>query len=74
MVLRHAEHTGSYRATEVLLFWDEWLPRLVRVIPHDYRRVLEAQKQMRERGMTQQVAEMAAFEMNSRVLARAAGQ
>jgi glutamate synthase (NADPH/NADH) large chain len=74
IVFRHAGNTGSCRATEVLLSWDECLPKFVRVIPHDYRRVLEAQKQMRERGMTEQVAEMAAFELNSRALARAAGK
>jgi hypothetical protein len=46
----------------------------VRVISHDYKRVLEAQKQMRESGMTHEGAEMAAFELNSHSLARAAGQ
>ena len=74
MIFRQAEFTGSSRATEVLLQWDEWLPKFVRVIPHDYKRVLEAQKQVRESGMTDEGAEMAAFELNSRALARAAGQ
>jgi glutamate synthase (ferredoxin) len=74
MVFRHAEYTGSSRATSVLLAWDEWLPKFVRVIPHDYKRVLEAQQQMRQSGMTHERAEMAAFELNSRSLARAAGQ
>jgi glutamate synthase (ferredoxin) len=74
MIFRHAEYTGSSRATEVLLQWDEWLPKFVRVIPYDYKRVLEAQKQMRESGMTNEGAEMAAFELNSHSLARAAGQ
>jgi glutamate synthase (NADPH/NADH) large chain len=74
LVFRHVEYTGSRRATEVLVAWDEWLPRFVRVIPHDYRRVLEAQKEMIERGMTNEGAEMAAFELNSHALARAAGQ
>ena len=74
MVFRHAEYTGSSRATEVLLQWDEWLPKFVRAIPHDYKRVLDAQKQMRESGMTHEGAEMAAFELNSHALARAAGQ
>jgi len=58
----------------VLLQWDEWQAKFVRVIPHDYKRVLEAQKQMKESGMTHERAEMAAFEMNSHALARAAGQ
>src|SRR3989442_3965301 len=74
MIFRHAEYTGSSRATEVLLSWEEWLPKFVRVIPHDYKRVLEAQKQMRESGMTHEGAEMAAFDLNSHSLARAAGQ
>ena len=74
MVFRHAEYTGSSRATEVLLQWDEWLPKFVRVIPHDYKRVLDAQKLVRESGMTDEGAEMAAFELNSRALARAAGK
>jgi glutamate synthase (NADPH) large chain len=74
MIFRHAEYTGSCRAIEVLLQWDEWLPKFVRVIPHDYKRVLDAQKQMRESGMTREGAEMAAFELNSHSLARAAGQ
>ncbi|HVQ39496.1 MAG TPA: glutamate synthase-related protein, partial [Pyrinomonadaceae bacterium] len=74
MVFHHAEYTGSSRATEVLLGWDEWLPKFVRVIPHDYKRVLDAQKQMMETGMTHERAEMAAFELNAHSLARAAGQ
>jgi glutamate synthase domain-containing protein 2/glutamate synthase domain-containing protein 1/glutamate synthase domain-containing protein 3 len=74
MVFRHAEYTGSSRATEVLLSWDEWLPKFMRVIPHDFNRVLEAQREMKKTGMTHERAEMAAFELNSRALARAAGQ
>ncbi|MGH9881489.1 MAG: glutamate synthase-related protein, partial [Pyrinomonadaceae bacterium] len=74
MVYRHAEYTGSTRATEVLLSWDAWLPRFVCILPHDYKRVLETQKQMKENGMTDEGAEMAAFELNSHALARAAGK
>jgi glutamate synthase (ferredoxin) len=59
----------------VLLQWEAWLPKFVRVIPHDYKRVLEAQRQMKKSGMTREGAELAAFELNSRaLLARAAGQ
>jgi glutamate synthase (ferredoxin) len=45
----------------------------VRVIPHDYRRVLDAQARMRALGMTPEEAEMAAFEENARDLARVGG-
>ncbi len=74
MIFRHADNTGSGRATELLLNWDAWLPKFVRVIPHDYQRVLEAQRQMKEKGMTHEGAAMAAFELNSHSLARAAGK
>ena len=74
MIFRHAEYTGSVRATEVLLAWDEWLPRFVRVIPNDYRRVLAAQRQMMNEGMTHEEAAMAAFELNSHDLSRVGGK
>jgi glutamate synthase (ferredoxin) len=74
MVFRHAEYTRSPRATTVLLAWDEWLPKFVRVIPHDYKRALDARKQMEGSGMTGEEAEMAAFELNSHDLARVGGK
>jgi glutamate synthase domain-containing protein 3 len=73
MIFRHAEYTGSGRATEILLRWDESLPKWIRVIPNDYARVLETQKQMRREGLTHEAAEMAAFELNSHDVARATG-
>jgi glutamate synthase (ferredoxin) len=74
MIFRHAEYTGSGRATELLLAWDECLTKFVRVIPHDYRRVLETQKQIGLGGMTREKAVMAAFESNARDLARVGGK
>ena len=44
MIFRHADYTGSRRATEILLSWDALISRFVRVLPHDYKRVLEAEK------------------------------
>ncbi|MCU1265460.1 MAG: Glutamate synthase (ferredoxin) [Acidobacteria bacterium] len=74
MIFRHAEYTNSVRAAEVLFGWDDWLPKFVRVIPNDYGRVLEAQKQGRNEGISQEDATMAAFELNAHDLARAAGK
>jgi glutamate synthase (ferredoxin) len=45
MIFRHAEYTDSRRATEILLSWDEMISRFVRVLPHDYKRVLEGEKE-----------------------------
>jgi glutamate synthase domain-containing protein 2/glutamate synthase domain-containing protein 1/glutamate synthase domain-containing protein 3 len=41
-IFRHAEYTGSVRATEILLSWEEFAPRFVVVMPNDYRRIFEA--------------------------------
>jgi len=74
MIFRHVELTRSVRATEVLVSWNEWLPKFVRVIPNDYRRVLEAQSRGQRDGMTYHEAVMAAFESNSHDLARVGGR
>ncbi len=42
MIFRHAEYTGSRRATEIILAWDHFVPQIARVLPNDYARVLEA--------------------------------
>jgi len=41
MIFRHAEQTGSRRATEILVAWDQFIEKIVRVLPNDYARALE---------------------------------
>ena len=38
LMTRHCEFTRSPRALEILLKWDEFLPKFVKVFPHEYRR------------------------------------
>jgi glutamate synthase (NADPH/NADH) large chain len=64
MVERHVEYTSSSVGVRVLAAWDEAVKRFVRVVPNDYRRVLEAQARMRQKGLSPEAAEMAAFEEN----------
>jgi glutamate synthase (ferredoxin) len=73
MIARHVKVTGSRRGQLVLDAWPEMQARFVRVVPNDYRRVLEAQEAMRARGLSPAEAEMAAFEENARDAARAGG-
>jgi glutamate synthase domain-containing protein 3 len=73
LVERHCELTGSQLATQLLSDWEATITRFVRVIPNDYRRVLEAQERMLATGLDAEAAEMAAFEQNARDLARAGG-
>src|SRR5207248_1588348 len=58
MIEKHVEFTGSALGQRLLQGW----VRFVRVMPNDYRRVLEAQARMREKGLTPDEAEMQAFE------------
>jgi glutamate synthase (ferredoxin) len=74
LVFRHLCHTESPRARDVLTGWDRWQKRFVRVLPRDFARVLAAQKAMREKGLSGDDAEMAAFEMNAHDASRAGGR
>ncbi len=74
MIERHAEYTGSPRAQEILDGWAKWLPRFIRVMPNDYKRVLDAQRQMREAGLSEEEAVWAAFELNSTDISRIGGK
>ncbi len=73
MLERHARWTQSAKAAGILARWDEMVSKFVRVLPHDYRRVVEAQARMRASGLGAEEAEMAAFEQNTRDEARAGG-
>jgi len=74
LILRHAQATGSKRAEEIAGNWTNWAGFFARVMPNDYQRVLESQKKMRETGLSQEEAEMAAFELNSHDSARLGGK
>jgi glutamate synthase (ferredoxin) len=73
MIERHARWTQSAHARRILDGWAELKQRFVRVMPNDYRRVLDAQARMRDRGLPPDEAEMAAFEQNARDQARVGG-
>jgi glutamate synthase (ferredoxin) len=45
MVERHLEWTGSERARRVLKYWDELLPKFVKVMPEDLKRVLRERQE-----------------------------
>jgi len=74
LVFRHARLTGSARAGKILTDWSYFVPRFVRVVPNDYKRVLEAQRRMRDTGLSAEEAEMAAFELNAQDAARVGGK
>ncbi len=72
-IARHAELTGSERAKAILANWNSALPKFVRVMPKDYKRVLEALAEAHAKGLSGEDAINAAFEANSRDESRVGG-
>jgi glutamate synthase (ferredoxin) len=73
LIERHATYTLSERARQVLSAWERYQPRFVKVMPKDYKRVLQALKRVSEAGLSGEEATMAAFEANARDVARIGG-
>jgi glutamate synthase (ferredoxin) len=64
MVQRHAEYTNSELGWRVLGRWDELAPKFVKVMPHDYKRMLETFAEVEASGLSGEEAVMVAFEKN----------
>ncbi|MFM2212487.1 MAG: hypothetical protein RL639_1681, partial [Verrucomicrobiota bacterium] len=73
LVERHAELTGSQKAKKLLANWDASLAKFVKVMPKDYKRVLQAIATAQAKGLSGDAALNEAFEINSRDLARVGG-
>ncbi len=74
MLEKHAALTKSEKAKKILSSWKKYQTQFLRVVPKDYRRVLEAIDRVKKAGVTQEEdIMMAAFEENKRDVARVAG-
>ena len=73
MIQRHVEYTNSERGRNILKLWEEMAPKFVKVMPKDYRRVIEATQRVKAAGLSGEEAVMAAFEQNAHDLARVGG-
>jgi glutamate synthase (ferredoxin) len=73
MIQKHLEYTNSKKAQKVLANWDAIIPKFVKVMPRDYKRVLEAIKKAVDSGLTGDEALSAAFEANAKDVARIGG-
>jgi glutamate synthase (ferredoxin) len=73
VIEKHAEYTKSQKAISVLANWDEMVPKFVKVMPRDYKRVLQAIQNALASGLSGDDALNAAFEENSRDVARIGG-
>jgi glutamate synthase domain-containing protein 2/glutamate synthase domain-containing protein 1/glutamate synthase domain-containing protein 3 len=73
MIQRHQTYTKSARAAKILANWEAYHPKFVKVMPKDYKRVLESIKRVQQSGLGGDEAIMAAFEENARDVARIGG-
>lgn len=73
LIQRHADYTQSQKAAMVLANWSEMLPKFVKVMPKDYKRMLQCIKEALDSGLTGDSALDAAFEANARDVARIGG-
>ena len=73
LVQRHQTYTRSTCAAKILEKWDLMVPKFVKVMPKDYKRVLQSIKRVQESGLSGEQAIMAAFEENARDVARIGG-
>ena len=74
MIRKHAEYTKSDKAWKILALWEQMRPHFVKVYPNDYKRVIETLKKVKATGVPDEEAEMMAFDMNAKDLARAGGK
>ncbi len=73
MIKRHAEYTKSQKAWKVLALWDHYVTKFVKVMPKDYKRMLQAMDRVTKSGLSGEEAVMAAFKENSLDTARVGG-
>jgi glutamate synthase domain-containing protein 3 len=73
LISRHTELTDSNAGRAILDSWEHALPKFARVIPKDYKRMMEQIRKVEQTGLTGEAALMAAFEANMRELARVGG-
>ena len=73
MIHRHVAYTRSDLGRRILAKWEEMTSKFVKVMPKDYKRMLEALKRAEEAGLSGDEAVMVAFEENKGDLARVSG-
>ena len=73
MVERHVQYTRSDYARRIRERWDDVVPKFVKVMPKDYKRMVTAIKRVTDSGLSGDDAIMTAFEENAHDTARVGG-
>jgi len=73
LIENHARLTSSPLAYRILAKWNDVSQRIVKVLPKDYKHVLEAIREVEAAGISGEEAVMAAFQLNTHAQVRASG-
>ncbi|MFX4262119.1 glutamate synthase large subunit [Pelotomaculum propionicicum] len=73
MIAKHLRYTGSERAVAVLDNWEVMAPKFVKIIPKDYKRMVQAITKAQQMGLSGDDAIMAAFDENIKDVSRVSG-
>jgi len=57
----HVKYTNSVRGKEILENFEEYLPKFKKIIPYDYKKILNAIAKMEEKGLNPEQAQIEAF-------------
>lgn len=66
LIQEHVSYTNSRKGKMILDRFSEYLPRFKKIVPHDYRRMMNAIVQMEEKGLNSEQAQIEAFYANIR--------
>ena len=61
MIEDHVKYTNSIRGKEILNDFEEYLPKFKKIIPYDYKKMLNAIAKMEEKGLNPEQAQLEAF-------------
>lgn len=73
MINKHVKYTNSKHAQKILEKWSYYKKKFIRVMPRDYKRMIDAIEHYEKNGLKREKALMAAFEENNRDKARVSG-
>lgn len=66
MIMEHVNLTNSAKGKEILDNFGDYLPKFKKILPHDYRRMMNTIVQMEEKGLSSEQAQIEAFYANTR--------
>ena len=62
----HVAYTNSEKGKKILDNFGDYLPKFKKIIPHDYKRMMNTIVQMEEKGLSSEQAQIEAFYVNAR--------